>query len=141
MPSTIPQRDPIAPASPSSVATAWTISSSAAEIERLAVDERLEDGLHRLLHDLSHLGHLDSGEHPHRALRSSKHPGLARAEAGEEELGEGGPYELSPPDESPTPKDPRERERARPRQQRSVQVEERGSRHTASLRAPARGLM
>ena len=140
-------RDAIAPAKPSSREIVSTTSSSAAdamntgspstgmvlrEVERVAIDQRPEHGLPGLRGDLAHVVDPEPLQDRRRTVRRLAHPCVAGAEAHEDELGERGLGQLAPADQPAPAKGPGERERAGAREQRPIEVEERGPRPRAT---------
>ncbi len=110
------------------------LSVSRDEVERVAVDVRLEGGVHGLGDDLAHHRDRKSLQERHRALGRLPDTGRARPVADEDELRE---HRLRP---VPAPEEPSpmeggcERQRAGARDQRPVEVEERGARHASDGR-------
>ena len=104
------------------------------ELERLLVDERLQNRLHRGRDEVAEVVDAEALQDHQAVLRRLAHGLGARAARGEEELPGGGLGELAASDHAVLAERPGERERARAPQQRAVEVEEgSGAGHASSL--------
>jgi hypothetical protein len=113
------------------------------EPERLLVDERLQDGLHRGRDEVAQVVHAEALEDHQPVLRGLANGLGARSAGGEEDLPGRRLGELAAPDHAVLAERPGERERARAPQQRAVEVEEGGGAgHSSSVEvANAHGIL
>ena len=104
------------------------------EAERLLVDERLQNRLHRSRHEAAEVVDAKALQHHQTVLRGLPHGLGARSACREEQLPGGGLGELAAPDHAVLAERAGERERVRAPQQRAVEVEKgSGLSHPASL--------
>jgi hypothetical protein len=95
------------------------------EMERLRVDERLQDRLHRLRDELAHLLGREAAQEDEPVLGGLAHGLVVGAAQDEEELPGRGLRQLAPRDHAVLPERACERERGRPAKERAVEIEER----------------
>src|SRR6187455_1201940 len=107
------------------------------EVERLSIDERLEHRLPRLGDDLAHLLDPEPTKDRHCAIRRLPDTALPRTEAHEHELRDSSLRHLAAADQTALAERAGEREGARARDQRPVEIEERGPRHASPTRGPS----
>ena len=109
------------------------------ELERLPIDEGLQNRLHCGGHEVAKVVDAEPLQHHQAVLRRLAHRLGARAARGEEQLPGGGLGELAAPDDAVLAERAGERERARASQQRAVEVEEgSGLGHASSLEVVSR---
>ena len=114
------------------------LAMSLDEVERLLVDERLQDRLHRARDEVAKVVDAEALE-DHQAVLGGLPDGLgAGAARGEEQLPGGGLRELAASDHAVLAEGPGERQRARTAEERAVEVEEGGGGHESSVRTDSR---